>query len=78
MDACSDLIGNPFVFSNQSLQPICRSASCEQFPEVFDWLENQHGERFQYAQEAARAGYFRAIYAGDEPVRGVISGNSAN
>lgn len=78
MDACSDLIGNPFVFSNQSLQPICRSASCEQFPEVFDWLENQHGERFQYAQEAARAGYFRAIYAGDEPVRGMISGNSAN
>lgn len=78
MDACSDLIGNPFVFANQSLQPICRSVSCDQFPEVFDWLENRHGERFQYAQEAALAGYFQSIYAGDEPVKGTISGISAN
>ena len=78
MDACSDFIGNPFVFSNQSLQPICRSVSCEQFPQVFDWFENRHGEGLQYAQEASLAGYFQAIYASDKPVRGTVSGISAN
>ena len=27
MDACSDLLGNPFVFANRSLQLVCKSSS---------------------------------------------------
>lgn len=78
MDACADLLGNPFVFANRSLQLVCKSSSCSQFPEAFGWFENHRDEYLQVAREADEAGYFNSIYAGDAPVYGTISGISAH
>ena len=78
MDACADLLGNPFVFSNRSLQPVCKSSSCSQFPEAFGWFEPHSDEQLRIGLEADEAGYFKSIYAGDTPVYGTISGISAN
>ena len=78
MDECAILLGNPFAFANQSLQLVCKSSSCSQYPGKFDWFEDQHGEKLQIAKEASEAGYFKSIYASDTPVYGRISGISAN
>lgn len=78
MDACSELLGNPFVFANQSLQLVCKCSSCNDYPKVFDWIENYSDEKLRIAQEANNAGYFRDIYESDSPVYGTISGISAN
>ena len=78
MDACADLLGNPFVFANRSLQLVCKSSSCSQFPEAFGWFENHRDEYLQVAREADEAGYFNSIYADDAPVYGTISGISAH
>lgn len=78
MDACSELLNNPFVFGNQSLQLVSKSSSCNCFPEIFGWLEDKYGENLRFAQEANRAGYFRDIYASDLPVYGKVSGISTN
>lgn len=78
MDACAELIGNPLVFFNQSLQIIAKSASCSQFPKLFFWIEDVMGTGLQYVHEATEAGYFNAIYANDKPVPGKLSGISSN
>ena len=78
MDACADLLGNPFVFANRSLQLVCKSSSCSQFPKAFGWFENYRDEYLQVAREADEAGYFNSIYADDAPVYGTISGISAH
>lgn len=78
MDACADLLGNPFVFANRSLQLVCKSSSCSQFPKAFGWFENHRDEYLQVAREADEAGYFNSIYADDAPVYGTISGISAH
>ena len=78
MDECAILLGNPFAFANQSLQLVCKSSSCSQYPGIFDWFEDQHGEKLEIAKEASKAGYFKSIYASDTPVYGRISGISAN
>ncbi|MDO5391917.1 MAG: helix-turn-helix domain-containing protein [Eubacteriales bacterium] len=78
MDECSALLGNPYVFANQSLQLIGKSSSCNQYPEIFDWMEDQYGENLQIAKEASEAGYFKFIYSGDDPVYGKISAISSN
>ena len=78
MDACAELLHNPFVFANRSLQMVSKSALCDQYPELFGWFDDENGENLRIAHEANRAGYFQAIYASDMPVRGVISGISAN
>lgn len=74
MDACSELIGNPFLFANQSLQLISKSTNCDAFPQVFDWIGKAEDKSLQYTQEAETAGYFKKIYASDAPVYGVVSG----
>lgn len=74
VDSCSMLLKNPFVFSNQSLQLVSKSASCSQFPKAFSWFEESQEEMLRVAREANQAGYFRDIYAGDAPVYGTISG----
>ncbi|WP_095171412.1 MULTISPECIES: PucR family transcriptional regulator [Blautia] len=78
MDECSELLGNPFVFSNQSLQLVCKSSSCNLFPEVFNWIECNNEEKMRVAEEANSAGYFRDIYASDSPVCGNITGIQEN
>lgn len=78
MDACADMLGNPFVFANRSLQLVGKSSSCNLYPEVFDWFEDYSGEHLQIAQEASKAGYFNAIYSNDAPVYGRISGITTN
>ena len=66
------------IFSNRSLQPVCKSSSCSQFPEAFGWFEPHSDEQLRIGLEADEAGYFKSIYAGDTPVYGTISGISAN
>lgn len=78
IDASADLLGNPFVFANRSLQLVCKSSSCSQFPKAFGWFENHKDEYLQVAREADEAGYFNSIYAGDAPVYGTISGIPAH
>ena len=78
MDACADMLGNPFVFANRSLQLVEKSSSCNLYPEVFDWFEDYSGEHLQIALEASKAGYFNAIYSSDAPVYGRISGIAKN
>jgi len=70
MDICEQLVGNPFVLANRSLQLIAKSKSCDQFPDLFDWMENRNGEAIRYGSEAHAAGYFKRIYSSDQPVYG--------
>lgn len=70
MNICEQLVGNPFVLANRSLQLIAKSKSCDQFPDLFDWMENRNGEAIRYGSEAHAAGYFKRIYSSDQPVYG--------
>ena len=74
IDACSELLGNPFVLANQSLQLVCKSSSCEKFEELFNWVDDSGNARLRIAQEATDSGYFQSIYASDNPVPGEITG----
>lgn len=78
MDACAELLGNPFVFANQSLQLVAKCTACGDYPDVFQWIEDFGGEKLRVGQEASEAGYFRDIYASDEPVYGHITGISSH
>lgn len=78
MDACAELVGNPFVFANQSLQLVAKCTACADYPDVFQWIEDFGGEKLRVGQEASEAGYFRDIYAGDAPVYGRITGISSH
>lgn len=74
MDTCAELLGNPFIFANQSLQLVAKCSFCEQYPEIFSWIENCDEEQLRIGQEASDAGYFRSIYREDAPVYGRITG----
>lgn len=78
VDDCSALLGNPFAFANRSFQLVFKSTSCDAFPDVFGWLDEWGEDTFKVADEAVKAGYFKAIYSSDAPVPGTITGLKAN
>ncbi len=78
VDTCSELLGNPFVFANRSLQLVCKSSSCDKFAELFSWFDYGSSAGFRIAQEAEDVGYFQSIYTSDTPVPGKITGFSVN
>ena len=73
VDACEEIIVNPFALSNRSLQLICQSTSCKDYPQYFGWIDRNDGKSVKYGNEANAAGYFRSIYADDAPVYGRVS-----